>query len=323
MKNILFSSDIYNFFSENDYKIIKPFNIVNNKDTVFYSAGIQPLLSQYLNGNIKENENLFIAQPVIRTQYLDTLDEGTSLAFINSTTSRFNLTETEYKRLVNDWLEFFYQIGLDKRNITISEDYYIDNWNNINLEGNRTFYYYNNIEIGDTTFFKKVDNDKIETMCDLGFGIERLRWCVNNTSYYDLYSDSKVLLPREKALISALSLLLVCNVKPSWKNSGYRARLFSKQLAELLDSRRLNEIELSYLKECITYWKDWQKIDTLIDENNVINEYERNCHSNIVSLLVNEGYNVGKLNVNGSWNDFKTRLRSAGVPKERIKNLIR
>ena len=112
MKNILFSSDIYKFFSENDYKIIKPFNIVNNKDTVFYSAGIQPLLSEYLNGNIKENENLFIAQPVIRTQYLDTLDEGTSLAFINSTTSRFNLSEREYKKLVNDWLDFFYQIGI-------------------------------------------------------------------------------------------------------------------------------------------------------------------------------------------------------------------
>ena len=323
MKNILFSSDIYKFFSENDYKIIKPFNIVNNKDTVFYSAGIQPLLSEYLNGNLNENGNLFIAQPVIRTQYLDTLDEGTSLAFINSTTSRFNLSEREYKKLVNDWLDFFYQIGLEKQNITISEDYYIDNWNNINLEGNRTFYYYNNIEIGDTTFFKKVDNDKIETMCDLGFGIERLRWCVNNASYYDLFSDSKLLLPREKALISALSLLSVCNVKPSWKNSGYRARLFSKKLAELLNSRRLDELELSYLKECITYWKDWQKIDTTIDENNVINEYERNCHSNIISLLVNEGYNVGKLNVNGSWNDFKTRLRSAGVPKERIKNLIR
>ena len=323
MKNILFSNDTYKFFSENDYKIIKPFNIVNNKDTVFYSAGIQPLLSEYLNGNIKENQNLFIAQPVIRTQYLDTLGEGTSLAFINSTTSRFNLSEIEYKKLVNDWLEFFYQIGLDKQNITISEDYYIDNWNNINLEGNRTFYYYNNIEIGDTTFFKKVDNNKIETMCDLGFGIERIRWCVNNNSYYDLYSNSKALLPREKALISALSLLLVCNVKPSWKNSGYRARLFSKKLAELLDSRRLDEFDLSYLKECITYWKDWQKIDTEIDENSVINEYERNCHSNIISLLVNEGYNVGKLNVNVPWDDFKSRLRSAGVPKERIKNLIR
>ena len=323
MKNILFSSDIYKFFRENDYQIIKPFNIVNNKDTVFYSAGIQPLLSEYLNGNIKENENLFIAQPVIRTQYLDTLGEGTSLAFINSTTSRFNLSEIEYKKLVNDWVEFFYQIGLEKHNITTSEDYYIDNWNNINLEGNRTFYYYNNIEIGDTTFFKKVDNDKIETMCDLGFGIERLRWCVNNNSYYDLYSDTKELLPREKALISALSLLLICNVKPSWKNSGYRARLFSKKLSELLDSRRLNELDLRYLKECITYWKDWQNIDTLIDENSVINEYERNCRSNIISLLVNEGYNVGKLNVNVSWDDFKSRLRSAGVPKERIKNLIR
>lgn len=323
MKNILFSKDIYNFFRENGYILVKPFNIVNNDDTVFYSAGIQPLLKEFIHGNLEESRNLFIAQPVIRTQYLDNLDEGTSLAFVNGTTSRFNLSEKEYQKLVSDWLDLFYQIGLKKNNITIRNDYYEDNWNNISVAGNRTFYYNNNIEVGDTTFFTKVGSDKIDTMCDLGFGIERLRWCVHNDSYFNLYSDSKNLLSREKALISAISLLSVCNVKPSNRNSGYRARLFSKKLAELLNAMRLNDQELNYLKECIMYWKDWQKVDCDIDFNVILNEYERNCNANIINMLVNEGYNVSKININVSWEDFKERLKSSGVPKEKIKSIIR
>ena len=93
----------------------------------------------------------------------------------------------EYSYLLNksDITVMLDTIKFNKDNDMLGDKVDIDNWNNINLEGNRTFYYYNNIEISDTTFFKKVDNDKIETMCDLGFGIERLRWCVNNASYYD------------------------------------------------------------------------------------------------------------------------------------------
>ena len=306
MKNILFSKDIYEFFKNNNYKLINPFNIVNNKD-----------------GNISNNQKVFIAQPVIRTQYLNSLDEGISLAFINGTTSSFNLTQNEYEKLVSDWLDFFYQIGLKKQNISTSHDFYEDNWNNISLSGNRTFYYYNNIEIGDTTFFTKVNSNKIETMCDLGFGIERLRWCISSDSYYNLYSDSKELLAREKALISAISLLAVCNVKPSHKNSGYRARLFSKELAKLLDGKKLTELEINYLKECIEYWKDWQKVDFKVEDSLIINEYERNCNSKIINLLVNEGYDVGKININITLDDMKKRLYSAGVSKERIKRIIR
>lgn len=324
MKNILFSKDIYNYFKEMEYEIVNPFPIVNNKDTIFYSAGIQPLLNSYLKGELDSEKSLFIAQPVIRTQYLEALSEGTSLAFINSTTSKFNLSESEYLKLVNDWLDFFYQIGLEKGNITTSCDFYEDRWNNINLSGNRTFYYYNNIEIGDTTFFTKIDNQNIDSMCDLGFGIERLRWSANhNSSYFNLFSDSSELSPREKGLISAISLLALQGVKPSQKNSGYRARLFSKKLADLLSSRKLNLEDLKYFKECITYWQDWQKICDNFDFSLIENEYERNCNSNIVNMLVNEGYKVGGINVNITWHEMKKRLYSGGVSKERIKKIIR
>ncbi len=324
MKNILFSKDIYNYFKEMDYHIVNPFPIVNNKDTVFYSAGIQPLLNSYLNDELEDKKNLFIAQPVIRTQYLDVLSEGTSLAFINSTTAKFNLSENEYLKLIKDWLDFFYQLGLEKRNLTSCCDFYEDKWNNINLSGNRTFYYYNNIEIGDTTFFTRIDNEKIDSMCDLGFGIERIRWCINgNKSYFNLFSDSDKLSSSEKGLISAITLLAICGVKPSQKNSGYRARLFSKKLADLLSSSKLKVEDLKYFKECILYWQDWQKISDAFDFSIIENEYERNCNSNIINMLVNEGYKVAGININIPWNEMQKRLSSSGVPKERIKKIIR
>ena len=322
MGKILFSKDIYDFFKEKEYQIVKPSNVVNNTDTVFYSAGIQPLLSGFITGDIRESKKLFIAQPVIRTQYLDSLDEGTSLAFINGTTSCFNLSERDYEKLVRDWIEFFCQIGLEEKKITTMHDYYEDTWDNISLAGKRTFYYYDNLEIGDTTFFGQVSGDRIGTMCDLGFGIERLRWCLESGSYYNLYSDSSVLNPKVKALLSAMSLLFVCNVAPSNKNSGYRARLFSKKLAEVLQARKLNEMELNYLEECIKYWSDWQQVESDNDNSMIINEYSRNCKAIIKNQLINEGYSVNRIDINIPWDDFEKRLRSAGVSKEKIKSMI-
>ena len=45
-----------------------------------------------------------------------------------------------------------------------------------------------------------------------------------------------------------------------------------------------------YLKECLAYWEDWQKVNSKIDELEIINVYERNCNANVINLLVNEEY---------------------------------
>lgn len=324
MKNILFSKDIYDYFKDNNYTIMKPANIVNDRDTVFYSAGIQPILSEYLNHNLEEKQDIFVAQPVIRTQYQNSLGEGTSLAFINATTSKFNLSEEDYKKLVNDWLEFFYELGLDKRKFSTRSDFYRGKWDEMELSGKRTFYYYDDLEVGDTTFFTDVANENIETMCDLGFGLERLRWSTNkDKSYYDLYNESRNISPQEKALMSALALLNVCKVKPSNKSYGYRARSFSKKLAELLESKKLIEEDVDYINQCIKYWEEWQQTPNISDFNQIEKEYERNCNHNIIEELANEGYNVRGININISWEEMQKRLRSSAVPKERIKQIIR
>lgn len=331
--DLLHSKDTNDYFVSNDYDVIFPYPIVNERDTVFTTAGIQPLLRSYLSGELDSDKQYFVPQSVIRTQFFDYITEGTSLAFLNGTSAKFNLSEGEYQRLVSDYVNYFYQSGLAKGRITAVKDDkpYTDKWNGIELTGNRTFYYCDDLEIGDTTFFTNVSSPKIETFCDLGFGIERVRWSQDRSkSYFKLYSDSEELLsPREKGLISAIALLALCEVKTSNKGNGYQAKRYFKTLAKLLKKQELAGVTLKYFDECIAYWRDWQKVDEKSSNIEVMSriseEYIKNCMLVIIDELANEGYPVRGIakNLGISWTEFEYKLAQSGVPKNKIKSLRR
>ncbi|MDD2495417.1 MAG: hypothetical protein PHD15_07300 [Clostridia bacterium] len=324
------SKELKKYFIERGYNCIPPYQIANNNDTVFLTAGIQPLLSDYRIGKFNSDKynKLYLSQPVIRTQYINGIKEGFSIAFINSTSAGFNISEEEHNKLVNDWIELFYLIGMTTDNIsTISKDYVRD-WGDLIVCGKKIFYYYNNIELGDTTFFDRIQrNGKsigIDSMSDVGFGLERIRWCINNKSYYDIYSDSKQLDVEVKAYLSAIALLTVNNIVPTNKNSGYRARQFSKKLAVLLNGKKFSEEESKYLDECMLYWNDWQEKKEPSDMNIIKQEYVRNCNRFIIDKLIDEGYkNLNGININISREEMAKRLISSGVEKDNVKKLIR
>lgn len=326
-KNILYPDYMKEFFIENDYSYFKPFPIINNQDTVFVSAGIQPLLKKARDNQITDSDKIYLPQPVIRTQYSENIEEGSSIAFTNVTTATFNNSEEEHFKMVNDWYEFLSEIGMKKSNISTQSDIYETKWDDLDLYGKRTFHYYDGLEIGDTTFFPKITKDgkkiSVETMSDLGFGLERLRWKINNKSYYDLYNSFDNVNLKVKAYLSALALLAVNDVKPSNKNAGYRVRLFSKKLINILKGRNLNTQELKYLEECIMYWKLWQEKDC-DNKEIIINELTRNGNRYFLDLLSDEGYeNLSGININISREEFNKRICSSGVPEERVKKLIR
>ena len=325
---ILESNEIKKFFNDNGYDCIKPHEVVNNKDTVFISAGIQPLLQNYRDGNLNSKRKLFIPQPVIRTQYSNSISEGTSIAFVNVTTSNFNNSEEEHNKMVKEWYELLYEIGMKKNKFTTITDIYNDNWDDLEVQGKRTFHYYDGLEIGDTTFFTKVksskDKNEIESMSDLGFGLERLRWKTTNGSYYDLYTDSKKIDVEVKAYLLVIALLAVNNIKPSNKNCGYRARLFSKKLVNLLHGRNLNLDEEQYLDECIEYWKNWQQNLDFDNKKIITDEFVRNGNRYIINKLNEEGYtNLNGININISREELLKRLNTSGVNSEKIKKLVR
>lgn len=329
MKNILFDcNSLKEFFKERNYTCVKPYLIDNNNDTVFVSAGIQPLLLDYRKNKLNSFEKIYVAQPVVRTQYSNSVEEGSSIAFVNLTTSSFNHSEEEHFRMVKHWYELLYEIGLSKNDITLSSDIYETKWGDLELCGKRTFYYYKDVEIGDTTFFTKIVDNKsrqiADSMSDLGFGLERLRWLTNGGSYYDLYSNSIELDIKLKAYLSVIALLAVNNIKPSNKNTGYRARMFSKKLVALLDGRNLSLLEEKYLDECIEYWKEWQEKSNFHDKQIIIAEFIRNGNRNIIDQLSSQGFNnLSGININVSRTELEKKLITSGVDKEKIKKLIR
>lgn len=317
-----------NFFQSKNYNCLKPYQIVNNNDTVFISAGIQPILKNYREGKLIDCNKYFVSQPVIRTQYIDSISEGYSLAFINITSSSFNISEEEHSKMVKDWYDFLDNVGLSRKKITFQTDFYSDVWGDLEVAGKRTFHYYDGMEIGDTTFFTNIkkDNKKIniDSFNDLGFGLERLRWLSVGGSYYDLYSNSKKINCDIKAYLSSIALLTVNNVIPSNKNSGYRSRLFSKKLVRLLEAKDFNEEEKKYLNECIKYWTEWQRSGSEFDKNIIINEYIRNGNRYIIDLLAQEGYeNVSGININIPRDEFIKRIIASGVENEKVKKLVR
>lgn len=328
MKNLLYSKDLKKYFQSKNYCCLSPKEIANKSDTVFITAGIQPILSEFLAGNIGENEKVYLSQPVIRTQFADSVSEGSAVAFINSTTAGFNIDESKHQKLVKDWTELFNILGIKTKDIDIRSKDYERLWGDLLVSGKKAFYFYNNIELGDTTFFTNVTkggkNIGIETMSDVGFGLERIRWGINNGSYFDIYSDSKELSPNLKAYLSVIALLCVNDIKATNKNSGYRARQFSKKIANLLEGRPFNEKEESYLLECINYWIDWQEKNKEVNLKLITDEYVRNCNRYFIDKLTEEGYdNISGIDINVSREEFEKRLLSSNVGKERVKKLYR
>lgn len=324
IKKMIISNELKKHFIDLGYSCVKPYNIVNKNDTVFISAGIQPLLASVRKGDLNDKSKYYISQPVIRTQFANDISEGFSIAFINSTTACFNKSEKEHNELVEDWLNLFYELGIKKEQISTREKDYERLWGDLLVKGKTKFYYCDNIELGDTTFFTNITKDGknivLETMSDVGFGLERIRWVTTKNPYFDLYSDSSNMPANVKALLSALSLLAVNNVMPTNKNSGYRTRLFSKKLATELNGLSLSDKELKYLNECVKYWEDWQESEDKTDVNSILNEYIRNCNRLILDYLKDKGYkNVSSIDINLSKLEFKKRLKSANVNENDLK----
>lgn len=322
-----------NYFLNNDYRCLNPFNVVNNKsDTIFITAGIQPILNSILEGTISDKKNIYISQPVIRTQFVSSLSEGYSLAFINSTTVAVNKSEENHKKLVGDWYNFFYELGLEKKHFTTREKDYIRNWSNLIVSGHKIFHFYKNIELGDTTFFNSIKDTNgtnlLYSMSDVGFGLERIRWVSSpNNSYYDFYQDSSSIDSKLKALISAVALIVVNGILPSNNQAGYRIRLFLKEIVSYYGINVINNDINDYLDNCIYYWISWYKYSSENKEkykNIIMHELERNENRLILDELSELGItNINGININVSRTELIKRLNSANVNKDYLQKILK
>lgn len=321
------------YFSNKGYECLNPFSVVNNgTDTIFTTAGIQPVLRNVMNGNLSPNNIYYVGQPVLRSQFIKSLGEGYSLAFNNCTTVAINNSSKGHDILVDDWLKCFYDLGLEKKYFSTRSEEYTDKWGEIELGGYKTFYIYKDTELGDATYFNYVstNNRKVEvkTFSDVGFGLERIRWVCNpQKSYYDINGDTSMLEADKKAIISAIVLLVINGVSPSNKAAGYRIRLFSKKIISDYGIDVLNSKLEKYIDDCINYWINWQKItnyDSDYIKDIIKKELDRNGNRYILDALELGGFsNVKGVNINVSREEFLKRLKGSEVDEIVLRKVLR
>jgi len=322
-------------FSSLNYDILQPSSVINNSDdTIFTTAGIQPVFLNAVNNKpLTECNNMYVAQPVLRTQYIKSLSEGFSLAFVNTTTVRINNTYENHLKLVNDWLDLFKSLNFNPSLFSTKEKDSSRIWRKHIMSGHKVFYLYNGLELGDSTFFTSIINTEdgskpIETMRDVGFGLERIRWTMRlEASYYDINSFSNMLEPKLKALLSAMALLTVNGVIPSNKDVGYRVRLFAKTIIQDYRLDSLPNYFKTYIDECLSYWADWQQTGKTYEDYNkdiILDELLRNENRYILDLLSNHGHdNVHGININLKRDEFFKRLRSANITREYVEEVLK
>ena len=109
-------------------------------------------------------------------------------------------------------------------------------------------------------------------------------------------------------------------------NKGFNATDVNKEFC-LLNKQDIEGEILKYFDECITYWRDWQKVDGKLSDTDVMvkisEEYIKNCMLVILDELAYEGYSVRVIakRLGITWDEFDFKLAQCGVPKEKIKVL--
>jgi hypothetical protein len=258
-------------------KILKPLNIAKKISTYFSSIGFNTEASQNIDNrsgktnliiagvqifdniihqgdNIQKNK-FFLTQPCVRMQFQSniSLEEDISTSFINICTEQMSLKFSEHMQLVDHWCTILSKIGLHMNNFTIIIRNSKKDWGTGEFSALELFFIYGGLEIGDATYLEIPQSNRPSILIsDIGFGLERITWAINKTQlYFDILIPWTEIGKREMFdTCRTLTLLSLCNIKPSNKNSGFQFRKLAKILSEKYYGINLLNI-LSYY---YNYW---------------------------------------------------------------------
>ena len=306
--------------------VIKPDKIIRStSDTTFFtSAGVQHIETIFKDKGDLKKEKFIVAQPVIRSQFMDKVKDGTSTSFINFSVESIDANSIEFIKLSNEFIKLVVKQGVDPKELRFCIEEISDRW------GDKKFYktvltlYFNNIELGECIYmhdYPVTEGKKIDIV-DIGFGIERLNWGVNNKNYlpdFDEFYTDNIDSNKTTAIIDAIRTAVLIageGVVPSNHDHGYRLRQLSKRFVSRnvgvnLDFREL--IDISY-----EYWKRWGASFNLDKEEVfkiISQENERNRNS--LFLLKLKEYSDFDIcvNINQKNTDFLQQI-NASLPKE-------
>ncbi|MFA5750025.1 MAG: hypothetical protein WC895_02285 [Candidatus Shapirobacteria bacterium] len=315
-----------NIFTQLGFNSIEPLPIVNAKgNTLFVSAGVQIIDDIIHNDGIITEKPKFVIQPVLRTQYIDGVSEGSSTSFINISTEAVNIDPKEHFCFLQQWLKIFIDLGMEKDKFTFKSRHIDKTWGNKTFNGFELFIYYDGLEIGDGSFnYNVAQNTRGDiNFSDIGFGLERVKWILSGGSYFDTFTTvykNQLTLP-SLAYANTLSLLSGSGLKPSNKEYGYRFRLFSKRFVDEVKGKCF---ELDNLfNENYKYWSNWTKLQ--ISESESLSIIRKENSRNFNRLLLDEllkKFNDVNLDINLPTNEIIKRLSHTSVDTKTLEETI-
>lgn len=314
-------SFLNNYFNDRGFNISLPTPLINQKGTtLFVCAGVQVLDNIIHQEAPVPLKPLFVAQPVLRTQFIDNICEGTSTSFINVSTCHLNGSQEQHYQYLQTWLDLFVQLGLNKDDFSFKNKPYQQQWGDKIINSQKMFIIYDGLEIGDASYIQDLPQKTRPnlTLSDIGFGLERIKWILQGGSYFDILGDGRVsheITGDVAACSHTLSLLAGEGLKPSNKEHGYRFRLFSKKLVNNALGEHL--ISQEQAKKYYNYWEKWTKLVSPLNQSieSLAQENTRNFNRLLLDKLSTHCPDV-ELNINQPTDMLIKQLKGTSVKSD-------
>ncbi len=309
-----------------DAEIVEPDRVCRPKgDTTFFTtAGVQRIETIIRENGKLEKELFGITQPVIRSQFMDKVRDGTSTSFVNCAVESVDTNPDEFVVLCNNLIKLITESGVSKKELRFQIEDVPDRWGDRKFTKTVLTLYFNGIELGECVYIQDypvTDDNKI-SIADIGFSVERFNWGIDNSNnffsdfneFYTENMDSN----KTTAIIDCLrSMVLIAGegIKPSSHDHGYRLRQLSKRFVSRKQGVEIDFIRLIHIS--YKYWGKWglKPSTSETDITQVIElENERNRNALILTLLEESGGPKVNIDVNQSTKDFLKQV-NISLPK--------
>jgi hypothetical protein len=243
-----------------DIAYLNPEPLVRNSkfsSTLFTSSGVQ-----YMNRFIFKADEIrphafLISQPVVRMNYLPTVELGSYSSFINFGSMQMDVSYAEHERLTNDFQDVLTEAapcGIELGDTT-ERTYLRDGLEYTTWQNN-----YSSVGLGvaDSLFHKiRLENGDEITMSELGGGLERLLYnkspmAMHETTGIQDVSDTSIV---EIDAFRSSVLIAANNVVPANNNQGYQLRRLIKRLPISTDEQQPYFDSLKTDRSAYMFWK--------------------------------------------------------------------
>lgn len=292
--------------------------------TIFTTSGVQRLETLLKKWLPCKRYKFSVAQPVIRTQFMESVDNGTATSFVNFSAVSIDSSYQDFISLLDNLLEFVFQHGLNSGDVEINIEEKLDNWWEKTFHKFTVTIYVKGVEIGEAIYMSDypLENGNITAITDIWIGAERMQWSVNTKlgffpwfeRYYQEFDADET--SRIIDCIRSSTLIVAEGVMPGNKGAGYRIRRFIKNFTEYNKTLQFNIhdlIEISY-----NFWENNGFIPR-INKNQtakvIISEWERALNMQTLNEIETNGGKKYYIEINQQRESFLKQL-AVSIPKD-------